>query len=173
MRLLNKVAVITGAANGIGAACARKFVDEGARVVIADVDFAAASVLMEELNGGVSKGGVRTDGRLAEGKEGSRKAIAAAVYSRCDVTSTSDIENAFVAAEESFGGVDILVNNAAIQNTKPLMETSEEEWALVLDVNLSSVFRGMKAAVPRMRRRGGGAIVNISSSFAIVGSAGC
>eukprot|EP00897_Mesotaenium_endlicherianum_P007918 jgi/Mesen1/7154/ME000037S06511 len=143
MKLKDKVAAITGAANGIGAACARSFVSEGASVIIADVDSKAGEALASELNAKV-----------------------------CDVSSTSDIERALAAAERHFGGLDILVNNAAIQNVKGILETSEEEFKHILDVNLTSVFRGIKASVPYMKRRGGGVIVNTSSTFALVGSPG-
>ena len=147
MRLHDKVAVITGGANGIGAATALKFVAEGASVVIADVDRAAGEALAAAL-----------------GEK--------AAFAPCDVAVAADIAAALETAERRFGGLDILCNNAAIQNVKPLMETSEAEWDALMAVNLKSVFLGIKLAVPLMRRRGGGVIINTSSTFAIVGSPG-
>ena len=147
MRLKDKVAVITGASNGIGAATARKFVAEGASVVLADIDETAGRALEHELGG-------------------------AAGFIRCDVAETGDIRAALNAAEQHFGGLDILFNNAAIQSVHTFEETSEEEWQRIIDINLKSVFFGIRFAIPLMRKRGGGAIINTSSTFAIVGSPG-
>lgn len=146
MRLAGKVAVITGAANGIGAATARLFGAEGAKVILADRDRAAGEKLAGEIG----------DAR----------------FQLCNVAHGAEIEGAIAAAERHFGGLDILVNNAAIQNVKPVSETSEAEWAEIIAVNLTSVFLGIKHAIEPMKRRGGGAIVNTSSTFALVGSPG-
>ena len=146
MRLAGKVAVITGAANGIGAATARLFGAEGAKVILADRDRAAGEKLAGEIGG--------------------------ARFQLCNVAHGAEIEGAIAAAERHFGGLDILVNNAAIQNVKPVSETSEAEWAEIIAVNLTSVFLGIKHAIEPMKRRGGGAIVNTSSTFALVGSPG-
>ena len=102
MRLAGKVAVITGAANGIGAATARSFVAEGAKVILADRDAAAGGALAQALG-------------------------EAARIQRCDVAKSEDIATAIAVAERAFGGLDILVNNAAIQNVKPVSETSEAD----------------------------------------------
>ncbi len=147
MRLAGKVAVITGAANGIGAATARLFAQEGAKVILADRDRATGENLAREIG-------------------------ASARFQLCDVARGAEIEAAISAAERHFGGLDILVNNAAIQNVKPIAETSEAEWAEIIAVNLTSVFLGIKHAIAPMKRRGGGAIVNTSSTFALVGSPG-
>jgi NAD(P)-dependent dehydrogenase (short-subunit alcohol dehydrogenase family) len=147
MRLAGKVAVITGAANGIGAATARLFVAEGAKIVLADRDAAAGGALAQALG-------------------------EAARFQRCDVAKSEDIAAAIAVAERAFGGLDILVNNAAIQNVKPVSETSEADWAETMAVNLTSVFLGIKHAIEPMQRRGGGSIVNTSSTFALVGSPG-
>jgi len=147
MRLAGKVAVVTGAAHGIGAATAKLFVTEGAKVVIADRDAQAGTALAQALGAG-------------------------ARFHRCDVAKSADIAAAIDAAEGEFGGLDILINNAAIQNVKSISDTSEAEWAEIIAVNLTSVFLGIKHAIAPMRRRGGGAIVNISSTFALVGSPG-
>ena len=140
--------MITGGANGIGAATARRFVQDGAKVVVADIDGAQGEDLWRRTLGD------------------------AGVFAPCDVTQSADIEAAIAAAEQRFGGLDVMVNNAAIQNVKPIMETTEAEWDTVMSVNLKSVFLGIRAAVPALRRRGGGVIINTSSTFAIVGSPG-
>lgn len=114
----------------------------------------------------------KTMGKLTEKNKVNLENCCRVIFLRCDVRSSSDIESAVEKTEDFFGKIDILVNNVAIQNTKSIMETSEEEWNEILDTNLTSVFRGIKAVVPRMEKGGGGVIINISSSFAIVGSAG-
>jgi NAD(P)-dependent dehydrogenase (short-subunit alcohol dehydrogenase family) len=149
-RLDGKVALVTGAANGIGAAAARMFAEAGAAVVAADRDVAGAMALAEEIK--------------AQGGQ--------ALGLGCDVAERTDWVAAVAQAEAAFGGLDILVNNAAVQNTKGVMETSVEEWDEVIAVNLGGVFNGIQACVPALERRGGGAIVNTSSTFALVGSPG-
>jgi NAD(P)-dependent dehydrogenase (short-subunit alcohol dehydrogenase family) len=89
-----------------------------------------------------------------------------------DVTRAADWRNAVETCEREFGGLDILVNNAGILNFKRIEETSEEEWDSVVAVNQKGVWLGMKTAVPAMRKRRGGSIVNISSIYGIIGSAG-
>ncbi|HUN58100.1 MAG TPA: glucose 1-dehydrogenase [Candidatus Binataceae bacterium] len=151
-RLKGKVALISGGARGQGASEARMFVDEGARVVIADVLDNDASALAEEINR----------------KAGHKAAIAV----HLDVTRGADWRAAVDTATREFGGLDILVNNAGILNVKGIMETSEEEWDAIVSVNQKGVWLGMKAAVPALRHRGGGSIVNISSIYGLIGSAG-
>jgi NAD(P)-dependent dehydrogenase (short-subunit alcohol dehydrogenase family) len=101
-------------------------------------------------------------------KAGSRLALAM----HLDVTRAADWRNAVETCEREFGGLDILVNNAGILNFKRIEETSEEEWDSVVAVNQKGVWLGMKTAVPAMRKRRGGSIVNISSIYGIIGSAG-
>ncbi len=151
-RLKGKVALITGGARGQGAAEARIFVREGARVIVADVLDREARELADEINRGA----------------GSRAAIAA----HLDVTRAADWRAAVELAEREFGGLDILVNNAGILSFNRIEDTSEEEWDSVVAVNQKGVWLGMKTAVPAMRRRGSGSIVNISSIYGIIGSAG-
>ncbi|MGZ5259802.1 MAG: glucose 1-dehydrogenase [Burkholderiales bacterium] len=151
-RLKGKVALISGAARGQGAAESRLFANEGAKVVIADVLDTETRSLAEEIN------------RTA----GSRLALAM----HLDVTRAADWRNAVDTCEREFGGLDILVNNAGILNFKRIEETSEEEWDSVVAVNQKGVWLGMKTAVPAMRKRRGGSIVNISSIYGIIGSAG-
>lgn len=147
MRLAGKVAVVTGAASGIGAATARKFVEEGARVILADRDAAAGETLAQALG-------------------------EAARFVKTDVAILPELKAAIEAAEGAFGGLDILFNNAGIQPTWDVESTTEAQWDQVQAINLKAVFFGMQYAIAPMRRRGGGAIVNTSSTFAIVGSPG-
>lgn len=146
-RLAGKVAVVTGAANGIGAAVARRFVDEGARVMLADLDATAGQSLADALG-------------------------AAAAFRRCDVGRPAELQALFEACESHFGRLNVLVNNAAIQSTHDFENTDEAEWQRIIDVNLKGVFFGIRQAIAFMRRTGGGAIVNTSSTFALVGSPG-
>ena len=150
-RLKGKVALISGGARGQGAAEARLFCAEGAKVVIGDVLDKETTALAKEIN--------------AAGKK-----IALPIH--LDVTRASDWRTAVDACEHEFGGLDILVNNAGIANVKGIDETSEEEWDAVVTVNQKGVWLGMKAAIAAMRRRGGGSIVNISSIYGMIGSAG-
>ena len=145
--LEGKVALITGAARGMGAEEARLFVAQGARVVLGDV-------LDEE--------GAKTAAEIGE----------AAVYQRLDVTSESDWQAAIERAESTFGRLDVLVNNAGILRFGPLEQTSLSDYELVVRVNQVGPFLGMKTAAPALRRAGGGSIVNISSLAGMVGVAG-
>jgi cyclopentanol dehydrogenase len=151
-RLKGKVALISGGARGQGASEARMFVDQGARVVVGDVLDSDAAALAEGIN------------RKAGHK--------AAVATRLDVTRAADWRAAVDTATREFGGLDILINNAGILNVKGIVETSEEEWDAIVSVNQKGVWLGMKAAVPALRQRGGGSIVNISSIYGLIGSPG-
>ena len=155
-RLKEKIALISGGARGQGAAEARLFVGEGAKVVIGDVLDTEARELAAQIN------------RRAESQSGSPAALAI----HLDVTRAADWRAALDACEREFGGLDILVNNAGILNFSRIEDTSEEEWDSVVAVNQKGVWLGMKTAVPAMRKRGGGSIVNISSIYGIIGSAG-
>ena len=150
-RLKGKVALISGGARGQGAAEARLFTAEGAKVVLGDVLDKETNALAEELNRGGKK-------------------IALPLH--LDVTRASDWRAAVEACEHEFGGLDILVNNAGIANMKGIAETSEEEWDAVVNINQKGVWLGMKAAIPAMRKRGSGSIINISSIYGLIGSAG-
>ena len=147
MRLEGKVAFISGGARGMGAAEARLFVTEGAKVVIGDV-------LVEE--------GRRTAARI-DG-DGSRL-----TFVPLDVTNESQWQDAIAATVERFGRLDILVNNAGIGGGGVLDQTTEEEWDRTMDINAKGVFLGTRAAIPAMRRSGGGSIINISSQLGLVG----
>ena len=151
-RLKGKVALISGGARGQGAAEARLFVKEGARVAIGDVLDAETRKLAEEVNR----------------EAGARVALPV----RLDVTRAADWRAAVEACEREFGGLDILVNNAGILNVKGVGDTSEEEWDAVINVNQKGVWLGVKAAAPAMKERGGGSIINISSIYGLIGSGG-
>jgi cyclopentanol dehydrogenase len=151
-RLKGKVALISGGARGQGAAEARLFVGEGAKVIIGDVLDAEAAKTADEIN---SRAGAR-----------------AALAVHLDVTRAADWRAAVEAGTREFGGLDILVNNAGIAFMGGVENTSEEEWDSVINVNQKGVWLGMKFAVPAMRQRGGGSIVNISSIYGIIGSPG-
>lgn len=149
MRLENKVALISGGARGMGAAEARMFAREGARVIIGDI-------LEEE--------GRRTESEIAEnGGE--------CLFVKLEVTSEADWQRAVSTAVARFGKLDILVNNAGVVARGILEDTSVEEWERVMAVNAKGVFLGTKAAIPAMRKAGGGAIINISSISGMVGQA--
>jgi hypothetical protein len=151
-RLKGKVALISGGARGQGAAEARLFVGEGAKVVVGDVLDDQAKALADGIN---KKAGAR---------------VIAAVH--LDVTRAADWRAAVETCEREFGGLDILVNNAGIARMGGVDDTTEEEWDAVININQKGVWLGMKAGVPAMRRRGGGSIVNISSIYGLIGSPG-
>jgi cyclopentanol dehydrogenase len=151
-RLKGKVALISGGARGQGAAEARLFVGEGASVVVGDVLDAQAKALADEIN---KKAGAR---------------VIAAVH--LDVARAADWRAAVELCEREFGGLDILVNNAGIARMGGVDDTTEEDWDTVININQKGVWLGMKSAVPAMRRRGGGSIVNISSIYGLIGSPG-
>jgi cyclopentanol dehydrogenase len=150
-RLKGKVALISGGARGQGAAEASLFAGEGAKVVIGDVLDSLCSQTAAAINA-----------RFAN----------SVLALHLDVTRAADWRAAVEACERQFGGLDVLVNNAGIANVKGIEETTEEEWDSVVNINQKGVWLGMKAAVPVMRRRGGGSIINISSIYGIIGSAG-
>ncbi len=150
MRLEGKVALISGGARGMGAAEARMFAREGAKVGIADI-------LEDE--------GRRLEAEIAElGGE--------AIFIKLDATSEDDWNRAVDTIVSRFGKLDVLVNNAGIYRRGTVENTSVEDWDQIMDVNAKGVFLGTKAAIPAMRRAGGGSIVNISSTAGLVGSAG-
>jgi NAD(P)-dependent dehydrogenase (short-subunit alcohol dehydrogenase family) len=151
MRLENKVAVITGAGSGIGRESALLFAQEGARVVVADVNDDAGRAVVEELQ---SAGGE-------------------AVYVHADVSKAAEAEGMIRTAEESFGRLDVLFNNAGISHPKDddAVATDEEVWDLTMNINLKGVFLGCKHGIPALRRAGGGSIINTASFVAVLGAA--
>ena len=151
MRLAGKVAIVTGGAGGIGRASCRAFAREGAKVVVADQDGGAGEQVAEQL---VSQG-------------------AEAVAVRVDVTRGAEVESLVAGTEDRWGRLDVMFNNAGIFHPADgsVLETSEEAWSEVLDVNLKGVFLGCKYAVAALKRSGGGVIINTASFVATMGAA--
>ena len=155
MRLEGKVALISGAASGVagelmgfGGAAARMFCREGARVILGDIN---------------TEGGERTAAQI-------RAAGGDAQFVKLDVTQEADWADAVAAAIAAYGRLDILVNNAGTGARYTVEETSEAAWDGQMDVHAKGAFLGTKHAVPELLKAGGGAIVNISSIYGIVGS---
>jgi len=148
MRLKDKVAIITGSAQGIGLATAELFVAEGAKVAIVDVDAAKAEAAARALGEGNAFG------------------------LSCNVTKFDECEAVVKTVIEKWGKVDILVNNAGITKDNLIMRISEADWDLVLDVNLKGIFNFTKAAIRPMMKARYGRIVNLSSVVGLEGAAG-
>jgi NAD(P)-dependent dehydrogenase (short-subunit alcohol dehydrogenase family) len=147
-RLSGKVAIISGAAHGMGAAQARLFAQEGAKLFLGDIE-------MEVLN------------KVAAGIKAENGAV---IVSKLDVTLEEDWERAVSEAEKAFGKVDVLMNNAGIYLHKGLLDHSVEDFHRIVAVNQLGVMLGMKHAVPAMKRAGGGSIVNFSSIYGLAGA---
>lgn len=145
-KLEGKVAIVTGGARGMGESHVRKFVDEGAKVVLTDLNEEGGRALAEELGESVR-------------------------FVRQDVAKAEDWQAVIEEAEAAFGPVQILVNNAGISMAKTIFDLTEEEYRKIVDINQISVFLGIKAVIPSMQKAGGGSIVNISSMNGLVGGA--
>ena len=143
-RLEGKVALVSGAARGMGRAEAELFAAEGAKVVLCDV-------------------------RDAEGRSVAEAIGSAAIYQHLDVTREEEWAEAVVAATSAFGKLDVLVNNAGIAEAAPLAETTLESYRRVTEVNQTGVFLGMRAVIEAMTAAGGGSILNVSSIDGLIG----
>lgn len=148
VRLKDKVAIITGAASGIGKATAILFAEHGANVVVADID---------------RDGGRQTATEIQDVGNVAR-------YIKTDVTNSVETQNVVAQTVDIHGKLDILFNNAGIAMRLPVAELPEEDWHRCLDVNLNGVFLCAKAAVPAMQINGAGSIINMSSIYGIVGA---
>ncbi|HEY7583183.1 MAG TPA: glucose 1-dehydrogenase [Acidimicrobiia bacterium] len=151
MRLQNKVALITGAAGGIGRQASVLFAAEGASVVAVDLDREAAVAVANEVN-----------------QSGGRATAVAA-----DVSKAADCEAMVGAAESEFGRLDVLFNNAGIMHSDDddAVATDEQVWDLTMSINAKGVFLGCKFGIPALRRAGGGSIINTASFVALLGAA--
>lgn len=148
-RLASKVAIVTGAAVGLGCATARRMAEEGAEVAVLDVRDADGQSLVADLT--------------AKGMR--------AAYWRCDVADEAAVAEAIRAVVARFGKLDILVNNAGVAGpSKPTHELTETEWDRVQAINVKGVFFGTKHAIGPMRAAGGGSIINLSSIYGLVGA---
>lgn len=147
-RLDNKIAVVTGAADGIGAAIAQAMAKEGAKVTLGDINDHKGSARAEAIN---AAGGM-------------------ARYQHCDVGVDADLKTLIDGAVADGGGLDILVNNAAVAiGGMPIHEMTEDEWARLIAINLTSVYRGCKHALPHMLLAGSGSIINMASAQGHIG----
>ncbi len=148
MRLENKVALITGAASGIGKETAQLFAKEGANVVLTDVNDADGEALASELGG-------------------------TAAYIHADVSQAADCQAMIAHAESQFGKLDVLFNNAGIMHSDDGDSEFTEEaiWDLTMNINLKGVFFGCKYGIPALKRAGGGSIINTASFVALLGAA--
>lgn len=145
-RLAGKVAVVTGGCSGIGLATVRRFAEEGAKVVIGDLDDTNGERIADEVGG---------------------------AYVHCDVTNKEQVDALFATAKEKFGSVDIAFNNAGISPPEDdsILTTELEAWRKVQEVNLTSVYLCCKAALPYMLEQGKGSIINTASFVAVMGAA--
>jgi cyclopentanol dehydrogenase len=148
MRLAGKVAFISGGARGMGATEAKLFTNEGAAVAIGDV---------------LEEAGKRTEAEI-------NQSGGQALFVSLDVTSEQSWLDAIGATVAKFGRLDILVNNAGVSAHGMIEFTTEADWDRVMDVNSKGPFLGTKAAIPEMRKSGGGSIINISSQLGLVGT---
>lgn len=143
MRLQGLVAIVTGGASGFGRGIVEAFIDEGARVLIADIAAEAGCALAAELGSN-------------------------AAFKTADVTRRADVDAMIAAARETFGGIDVIVNNAGFTHAnKPALDVTEDEFDRIYAVNVKAIYLSTRAVVPHLRDRGGGAIINTASTAGV------
>ncbi len=149
MKLQEKVAIVTGAASGMGKAIAKLYAKEGAKVVVADLNFSGAEEVVKEI---IADNGV-------------------AVAVQVNVANQEDIDHMIDTAVNEYGKLDILVNNAGIMDGfEPVADITDERWDLIFDVNTKGVMRSMRKAIPLFLKQGAGVIVNIASTGGLNGA---
>ncbi|RIB23132.1 hypothetical protein C2G38_2242872 [Gigaspora rosea] len=144
MQIKDKVIILTGGANGFGAALARRFVSEGTRIIIGDIDRKAGEELITELN---------------------QNNEVIAIFIFCDVTNFDHLSQLFDTAQNTFGGVDIVCNNAGIGKINEFHDQTND-WVKTIDVNLNAVIKGTQLGIQYLKKRGGGVIINTASMSA-------
>ncbi|KAF0557203.1 NADP-binding protein [Gigaspora margarita] len=145
MQIKDRVVIITGGANGIGAALARRLILEGAQVVIGDIDKKSGQELINEL-----------------GQKSSNKVNAIFVF--CDVTNFNHLRQLFDTAQTTFGGVDVVCNNIGIGQTGEFYDQTDiDSWIKTIDINLNAVIKGTQLGIQYLKKRGGGVIINTAS----------
>ncbi len=146
MRMQNKTVIVTGGASGFGEGMIRRFAEEGANTVIADINDEAGEALASEISG-----------------QGTP-----CVYTHCDVTDSGYFQNLVGSTAEQFKTIDVMVNNAGMpQINQPMLDVDEETFQRIFDVNVKSIFLAARAVVPVMREQGSGSIINTASTAAL------
>ncbi len=178
MRLKNKVAIITGAGRGIGRATAIRFAEEGAFVVLADIDVNLVQGVADEIN--ANAGQAQGVDQAVMGKNGGSHAVSEApavtkpqaLAVKVDVTKQASVKDLVQTALDTYGSINVLINNAGIVRDARLVKMTEEQFDLVIDINLKGVYNCAQAVAPIMSEQGGGVILSTASVVAPYGNYG-